>query len=128
MNLQEMPKEINMNNHIIYHLKTLKYNINYNIIMHYFNEITDLLNLNKYKQFSTKNNNRFIFKRCLYDLTEICIEEKNEKYILSVPFLTDIHYKTTFTEPDKLFTYLEQHLQYLEENQDVNAESQIQNH
>ena len=74
--------------------------------MHCFNQITGLLYSNKYKQFSTKNNNTYLFKKCLYDLTEICIEEKNKKYILSVPLLTDIHYKTSFTELDKLFTYL----------------------
>ena len=96
--------------------------------MHCFNQITWLLYSNKYKQFSTKNNNTYLFKKCLYDLTEICIEEKNKKYILSVPLLTDIHYKTSFTELDKLFTYLEQHLEYLEENQHINIESQILNH
>ena len=53
--------------------------------MHYFNEIVWLLNSKNYKQFNTKNDNKYIFRKCLYDLSEICIEEKDEKYILSVP-------------------------------------------
>ncbi len=87
-----------------------------------FNEIMGLLNSKKYKQFSTKNDNKYIFKKCLYDLSEICIEEKDDKYMLSVPFITDIHYKTYFKDHHELFTYLEKHLEYLEENQLINIE------
>jgi len=57
-----------------------------------------------------------VYKKCPYDLTEITIERNNDRFEVSLPLLSNIHYKTSFEEFDELFQYIIKHLDYLEES------------
>ena len=77
--------------------------------------ITKLLQMKKYKLWNNKEN-LYVYKKCPYDLTEIAIEKKTNKYLISLPLVSNVHYKTSFEDFDELFHYIIKHLDYLEKS------------